>query len=420
MRLVFAALLSLLLAGCGRRGGETKVTPDPSVRGSRPPKEVPAPSPKEARLSLFEGKVIDLEARSILHVLDKDRPSRQAMHGEVGYLVAKSGELRGYDLPTGALRWSIPSAPCSQLAAGEGGAFCGNGADLVRYDAVKGGATAIPSKSTGEISQLLAVSGRILALRNDISIESYDGVTGAFVGASKLPFFPYGSRLGIVANPTGVCGTSPSAMDVLLFCVDSAANILFNKSYPFKKPSDPPSMTFTVQQLDARWMVASTWFSSTPKRGVVVRLSDGVEVARVEKDVAAALSRPDGSLEALLVTRPSLELLEPSGAVRWSSSEKLEDSATALLHDETLVVASFHPIATGADLRGFDRSSGKLLWRGDVELLPIGHSKYFNHVYLSVSFGHVVMRGVEASQHYLELFDPKDGARKFSEVRSVY
>jgi len=93
--------------------------------------------------------------------------------------------------------------------------------------------------------------------------------------------------------------------------------------------------------------------------------------------------------------------------------EKLNDAAAVLAVGDTLVVSSYHPIATGADLWGFDRNTGKTLWKGDVSLLPIAHSKYSNHVDLSLACDHVVMRGTESGQVYLEIFDPKDGARRF-------
>ena len=47
-------------------------------------------------------------------------------------------------------------------------------------------------------------------------------------------------------------------------------------------------------------------------------------------------------------------------------------------------------------------------------MLSIAHSKYSNHVDLSLSQGHLRMAGVESSQEYVQLFDPIDGKRLLS------
>src|SRR5439155_18869101 len=120
-----------------------------------------------------------------------------------------------------------------------------------------------------------------------------------------------------------------------------------SKTYALAKPTDPSSTSFLVRQLDEHFLVASTWFGpGGVHRGVVVRVGDGVEVARMEEQVTTAVARQDGALEGLVVTQPGLRFLEPSGASRWTSKVTLDDATSALLVDRTLVIASFHPIAT--------------------------------------------------------------------------
>ncbi len=404
------------LAACARRPADKPIAPDPSVVPGKVPIDAPKPQ-DNPQLVLFQGKVIDLRARVVARVLEKDVPTREASHRGIAYVLSKAGELRAYDMQTGSLRWSVATTACSLLAASDGGAFCGKGADLVRHEPDKGAANPVISKSTAALQQLLGSDGRVLVLRDDRTLESFEGSTGALVAAGVLPFMPYGSREGLVRNGKGACGASPSSLDVRVVCVDRSAKVLYSKTYPLTKPGDPSGMSFITRQLDADWLVTSTWFGKTPRRGVVVRLSDGVEVLRVDEEVLAAVTRLDGALEGFFVGQPTASFLEPSGAVRWTSPEKFEDGASATLSGDVLAIASFHPIASGASLRGLDRLTGKLRWTGDVELLPIGHSKYFNHVDVSVAFGMVVMRGNEAAQRYLELFDPKDGTRTFSELR---
>lgn len=394
--------LALTLSACKGRA-TAPIQPDPTV-----PHPVPTPAPKvdaDPRV-LFQGRVVDLKARSVVHVLEKDRPRHEAAFGGVAYL-ATATELRAYDMKTGAKRWSVP-AVCDVVEAAAGGAFCGTSAGVVRHDPTTGAATTVSTKS---VAQLVALDGRILGVHGDRSLESWDGGTGVVVGTGSVPFTIYGAREGFVANPKGACAAS-IGKELQLHCVDASAKTLYTNTYPLAKPTDPSSTRFARRQLDDRYMVTSTWFGKSPRRGVVVRVADGVELARLEEEIVAAFDR-DGALDGLLVTQPTTQLFEPSGKLRWTSPEKLIDAAAVLPIGDTLVVSSYHPIASGADLRAFDRLTGKLLWNGDVALLPIAHSKYSNHVDLSRAFDHVVMRGTESGQVYLELFDPKDGARRF-------
>jgi len=398
-------LLAMLVPAC--KGGTTAtIHPDPSVRAPQP---APAPKVDDAVRVLFGGKVVDLKARALVHVLEKDRPKLEASFEDVAY-VASATELRAYDMKTGVRRWSVP-ATCEILEAAAGGAFCGTSGGVVRHDAGAGIAVPVSPKS---VVQLVALDGRVLGVHADRTLDVWDGRSGLSTGSGTVPFSIYGAREGFVANPKGACAAS-IGRELQVHCVDRSAKTLYTNTYPLAKPTDPSSTWFARRQLDARWMVASTWFGRSVRRGVVVRIADGVEVARIEAEIIAAIDE-DGALDGLLVTRPTTQLLEPSGKLRWSSAEKLNDAASAVAFGDTLVVSSYHPIASGADLWGFERSTGKTRWKGDVSLLPIAHSKYSNHVELSRAFDHVVMRGTESAQRYLEIFDPKDGTRRFAET----
>lgn len=383
------------------------IQPDPVVPA---PKPAPSPTPvAEASRVLFQGRVVDLKARSLLRVLEKDRPRHEAEHGDLAYL-AYPGELRAYDMNTGAKRWTAPLT-CDAVAAGPGGAFCGTSTGVVRCEPKTGAATTVSVKPA---TQLLAIQGRILGAHVDKTLDVWDATSGAAVGSSTMPFIVYGPREGFVANAKGACATS-TGKELELFCVDATAKTVLSRSYPLAKPTDTPGTWFTRRQLDSQFAVASTWFGKGTRRGVVVRVTDGVELARLEEELVAAIGS-DLIAERLLVTQPSTKLLDPSGKVRWTSTEKLNDAAAALQVGRAIVVSSYHPIATGADLWAFDKTTGSTLWKGDVSLLPIAHSKYSNHVELSLAFDHLMLRGTEAGQVYLELFDPKDGTRKFETV----
>ena len=99
--------------------------------------------------------------------------------------------------------------------------------------------------------------------------------------------------------------------------------------------------------------------------------------------------------------------------MQWTSPEPLGEAASALSKDGMIFVATYNRISTGASLIAFDRKTGAVRWRGDLQLLPIRHSKYQNHVDLDFDHGVLAIRGHESGQEYLELFAPADGASLF-------
>jgi hypothetical protein len=418
MRPPWGFFFALGLGACGRSSSSPRIVADPTPIDAARPTDVP--SETSSALVLHAGKIIDLEQRKIVRVLDAAAPRREAMAGDAAYLVDKAGELRAFSITTGAQTWSVSTTPCSVLAASVGGAFCSKAAVVTMYDALTGKPTVLTGGGADDVTQMLAVPGHLLVLRTDHSLESYDQKTGALAGKSTFPFMPYGFRDGLVANASGACGVAGVGPDVEAACVDTLGAMRWHKTFAIRKPTDPPFTSFLVRELDTRWLVVSTWWSKAMNRGIIVRLDDGLEVARAEEEIAAAVTGPDGALEAMLVVEPGVKLLDAKGAVRWASTEKLEEGASAVLSGATLIVASFHPIATGAELRGFDAHDGKLRWKGDVELLPIAHSKYSNHVTLEIAFGRVVMHGHEAAQRYLEIFDPADGKRELADVLPLW
>jgi outer membrane protein assembly factor BamB len=200
-------------------------------------------------------------------------------------------------------------------------------------------------------------------------------------------------------------------MEVL--CFDSSPHIIFDKKF-----SVPQGM---MAMADAKHMLLTTrpWgVQPLPNpESVVVSLDDGREIARVQAIAASTVRLENGTLDGLFQTQPHGALLNLDGSERWRTSERMDDSAAVLVIGDTVVVATYGRITTGAELYAFDRATGTRKWRGDVELIPIAHSKYSNRVELRFSSGTIVMQGVEAMQDYLELFDPQTGKRLFSTVR---
>ena len=417
--IALALALSLAVVACKQRSStdETPIAPDPAPHD--PKKPAPTPPPGDGSLVLLHAKAIDPVSATVLHTLEPTPPlpKLEDSRGDRGYM-QRLDALEAFDLRAGKKLWS-QRASCNVLAAIDGGAICATTHVLDVYDDATGAHTTLPSSASADVMQILAFERHVLVLRGDGTLESFDVPPAAPKTTTKLPFPPVGFQ-PLVANERGACIASAASSDVTLACYDGAATLLRSTTYTLSKPTDPKPTWFLTRQLDARFFVVATRLSSGVQRGVVVRVADGVEVARIEQQVVAAVARPDGALEAVLVTHPETRLLEASGATRWTSKVHLDDSASALLLDHTLVVASFEPIAAGSTLHALDLATGATLWTGDVALLPIAHSIYSNDVTLTLRGGRVAMRGREAGQDYLELFEPRDGKRVLSELAGLW
>jgi hypothetical protein len=91
--------------------------------------------------------------------------------------------------------------------------------------------------------------------------------------------------------------------------------------------------------------------------------------------------------------------------------ENSEGACTILAVSDKLMVATYHPIATGSSLYCFDANTGKQLWQARVAQVMADHSEYYNTVYLCLYKNTIVMEGVEAYGHYLQCFDYNTGKR---------
>lgn len=94
----------------------------------------------------------------------------------------------------------------------------------------------------------------------------------------------------------------------------------------------------------------------------------------------------------------------------YSSSHTFE----TLIKDNILVVAVYHPIATGSYLFAIDLSTKKLLWEADVMQINACHSEYSNTVYLGLYKDKIILEGDEEGGDYVQIFDLQTGKRLFS------
>jgi outer membrane protein assembly factor BamB len=417
-------LAAALLAGCRGGGSQVVARPDPVDVTDATPKVAdagpPAPeAPTLARYALVVGQVVDLDLMKTTHALASKVPKGEAVRGDRGYLLGDDGVLRAYDLGTGALLWKQkPAHDCRGFVAGARFVYCANDTEVTAFATKDGAPTALPkSKSTGawgNAMDTIELKDRLVVLSSD-EVRLYEGTTLAPVGSrpwtvpSPYPA-PYDTELGpcIARHGSGLVVT----------CLDAMGGTRFSKTYPTTKPGESSSW-FQVSSHAGWALAANSW--GKPERSVLVD-ADGTEVARVERNVIAPVVRakPKPAIDGLVVSHPKgIELLELSGTSRWTAATKpYGETGRAFVEGETIVLAVYHRIASGCQLFGLDRATGKLLWTGDVLQLPIAHSIYSNDVELELRPGSLVrLSGHEAGIRYEQLFEVSSGKRVFAEAR---
>ena len=82
--------------------------------------------------------------------------------------------------------------------------------------------------------------------------------------------------------------------------------------------------------------------------------------------------------------------------------------------DAILVLCFYNPISTGSGLYAYSKATGELIWKADVKQLNVPHSEYYNTVIVSLYKDVIIMEGIEAEGHYLQLFDIHTGKRLYS------
>jgi outer membrane protein assembly factor BamB len=150
----------------------------------------------------------------------------------------------------------------------------------------------------------------------------------------------------------------------------------------------------------------------------VVRIADGDSIVRVEEEVAAVVERDDGSVDGLLVVQPEVMLLEPDGKERWKAGPLagIDESAAVATYKSTIYVAIYSRMATGSLLYGFDRATGKVVWKGEFDQLMVAHSIYVNDTFLSRVDDRLVLRVDESAVSGVQIFSLPDGRRIFSNM----
>lgn len=164
-------------------------------------------------------------------------------------------------------------------------------------------------------------------------------------------------------------------------------------------------------------------FSSMSGRGgeaVILDLKDGNQKRLPYRLAGIVVSATDRSLAGWVSTEDSGHKLSVEiGPRKFTiADESSGDAVKAVLANNTLYLAHYHNIATGCGLSAYDINTGKRIWRADVKQLMVGHSEYYNLVYLTLAAGRLILEANEAAGAYLQIFDPATGRRLFDQLPS--
>ncbi len=370
------------------------------------------PSKTATDLTVIGGDLVDLGTMKVVHSLATDMVFASSVGDDTAYLWARlaagGSELRGYDATSGALRWSKPAVECWNIAASSAGVFCGDSAGMHFFERAGG---ADKTVSTTGVSSITRLGRRVLAL-GDTKLEAFDDF-GASVGKATTPV-PADRNYAHASLEIGgalACGSRRSDADTTVFCVDASPRVVWSRVVPV-----PGGL---LRQVDADVIVVTSDSWSKSPESEVVRTGDGVALLHVAGVRFAAALATRGNFDAALTSAPDIALYDAKGTKKWTSKAPPfhDEALRATRAGSAIVVAQYSPIATGTQLRAWDESSGALVWTGNVESLPISHSKYSNEVTLENRGKTVLLIGHESSQVYAETFDRATGVRLASIVR---
>ena len=375
-------------------------------------------SAKATARTVRAGEILDLgSARVALMLVDK--PVSEVNDERRAFLFGKDYVLRAFELADGKEAWSrkIPTTLRPLVM------------DIAFVYVIGESTITVASKKTGDVRTIAvskpilraaAASGMLAIARHDRVVEVFDPNDGSPHPGLTLPFDPIGWHAGLVTlvDRATVCAVaSDGALQVLCFGTNGAVRA--RATVDLRLPAAPKGATFTIVSLDQRYALFGDHPSSSVRRSAVVRLSDGATVARVEDRVASIVTREDGSIAGLLVVDPELRLLDPSGAVRWTAKRapSSHEGASAIARGNTLFVATYPLFSSGSDLAAYELSTGKPLWKGDVERVAVSHSEYENQVQLSFATDRLLLRGDESYLVTTQLFELATGTRLLAASR---
>jgi outer membrane protein assembly factor BamB len=176
------------------------------------------------------------------------------------------------------------------------------------------------------------------------------------------------------------------------------------------KEAYPKAMT-------AHHVLFSTFWGHGKGVGAVVDRSTGKVVWR-GGEAPAMVEDSAGALEAVIVLEDDgkkLALYGGDGKLRGRvPGVPYGDAAEALLDGDQIVVTVYQAISCSTALLALDRSTGAVRWRGDVDQISVGHSKYAHRARISLHGRDVVLRDVQSGGCSLQVFDRATGKRRLT------
>jgi hypothetical protein len=419
----------LALAACRRSAPEAQISRDPSIADATPPPIDAAPRerlPSEAPVArvVRHGVLFDQRDGRVVTTLSKGMPAYETSDATAAYLAGSDGVLRVYDLEIGLERSIVKLGFVPRIGSDdEASIFLPHDEELAVL--TKRDGSLRTWRYGANVSRAVPLGARVVVQLGDRDLEIVDVASGVTATRVTLPFSLLGWRAALVADRAhgGFCAIGHDPTPLEIACFDAAGAPRYRTHVALAKPGDPSSASFQLRAVGPRYVLFGTlFFGGGVRRAAVVRLSDGVEIARVEEEIAAVIERDDGSVEGLLATQPEVKLVELSGKTRWNAGKlaPYEEGASAFARDGRVYASIYPPISSGSALYAFDAASGKVAWKGDVEQLPIAHSEYFNETTLAWFEGNVVLRGEESSVSTFQVFRAGDGKRLLADSRNTW
>lgn len=255
-------------------------------------------------------------------------------------------------------------------------------------------------------------------MHEDGAVDLLAGDDGRTIRSLRLPFVPeerFPGDTPFSERDGELRGVRVDGVDFEAVCIDASLRV----RYALREPIGPGAY---LRSEGPCWALAA--LGEGGPRSVVVDLASGSVVARVDAEVAATVRDEAGDLDGFLTVDPPFERLDRRGQRRWESPRVPSLtyrpwvwSASATTKDGAVFAAVYMTSCTGAVLFALDEDDGSLRWNRPIELLPIAHSRYSNHVDLDFDQGLLAVRGHETGLDHFGLYDPSDGAPVFSVVR---
>jgi hypothetical protein len=162
-------------------------------------------------------------------------------------------------------------------------------------------------------------------------------------------------------------------------------------------------------------IVFSSMHYSDPHETIILNIEDGTQKKITNSTGAIIIDPKNNSLAGTINFNDDQKLMEVTlGSKTWKTeNEGTANSAKTVLKDSVLFVTRYHSIATGSNVNAYNAYTGKLLWKGDVKQLNVGHSEYYNSVFLTLYKDKLILEGNEAGGDYLQVLDTKTGKNLF-------